>query len=314
MKAVFVERLTALARQDPRVILITGDLGYNCFEPYAAACPKQFLNAGVAEQNMTTLAAGLALEGHIVYTYSIANFAFMRCLEQIRNDCAYHDCNVNVVAVGGGFSYGQLGISHHATEDLAIMRSLPNTILAAPGDDWEAGELTAAVAEYPGVSYLRLDRSSAGNTRRPGEQFVFGKARVLREGEDITLVSTGGILAEVLKAADLLAEEDVHCRVLSVPAVKPLDVSSLVDAAEETGGILTIEEHTVDGGFGSAVAESLLEQGSVPRFFQRIGLRDGFSSVVGDQQYLRGVYGINCDAIVSTVKFRLGLRLERRAA
>ena len=147
-------------------MLITGDLGFGVLDDYRRRFPQQFINAGVAEQNMTGIATGLALEGHVVFTYSIANFVFMRCLEQIRNDAAYHDCNVNVVAVGGGFSYGPLGISHHATEDLAIMRSLPGVTVVSPGDDWEAAEATEAIAREPGTCYLRLDRCGHRTLRR----------------------------------------------------------------------------------------------------------------------------------------------------
>lgn len=305
MRNAFIHRLIELAAGDPRILLITGDLGYNALEPYIARFPQQYLNAGVAEQNMTGLATGLALEGHVVFTYSIANFTFMRCLEQIRNDAAYHDCNVNVVSVGGGFSYGQLGISHHATEDLAIMRSLPNTIVAAPCDDWEVAELTSAVVRAPGVSYLRLDRSTAGDTSTPGERLQLGKARVLRQGTDLTIAATGGVMVEALKAADDLARQGIAARVLSVHTIKPLDVEALAAAARETGGVITLEEHTVDGGLGGAVAEALLEAGVAPRFFQRIGLRSGFSSIVGNQQYLRGIYGIDAAAVCEAALCRL---------
>ncbi|WP_437205819.1 transketolase family protein [Planctomicrobium sp. SH664] len=315
MRNSFVDRLMRLAEHDRRIVLITGDLGYNCFEPFAAKFPRQFLNAGVAEQNMTGLATGLALEGHVVFTYSIANFTFMRCLEQIRNDAAYHDCNVNVVSVGGGFSYGALGISHHATEDLTIMRSIPNTTVVAPGDDWEAAEATEAIANTPGVSYLRLDRSTAGCTQRPAEEFVLGKARLLRQGTDVTFAVTGGLLEQVLKAADLLEQQHgISSRVLSMHTVKPLDVEALSAAARETGGLITVEEHRVDGGLGGAAAEALLERGEIPRFFHRIGLRAGFSSTVGNQQYLRSVYGMDVAAICAAALERLSPRLAIRRA
>ncbi|MCA9080761.1 MAG: hypothetical protein KDA58_09395 [Planctomycetaceae bacterium] len=314
MRDVFIARLCELAQADPRIMLITGDLGFRVLDEYMDRFPKQFLNAGVAEQNMTALATGMALEGHIVFTYSIANFTFMRCLEQIRNDAAYHDCNVNVISVGAGFSYGQLGISHHATEDITIMRSLPGVTVASPGDDWETAELTTAITQTPGVCYLRLDKSSPGNTQRPGEIFRLGQTRVLRDGTDVTLAATGGIMSEVLKAADTLAERGIHARVLSTHTIKPFDVATYANAARETGGIITVEEHTVDGGLGSVVAESLLEAGVVPRFFQRIGLRAGFSSVVGTQQYLRAVYGIDAETIVSAVERRLGAGTARRVA
>lgn len=301
MRDVFIQRLTQLAERDPRIMLITGDLGFAVLDDYRKRCPDQFINVGVAEQNMTGLATGLALEGHIVFTYSIANFTFMRCLEQIRNDAAYHDCNVNVVAIGGGLSYGQLGISHHATEDLAIMRSLPGLTVVAPGDEWEAGEATEAIAREPGTCYLRLDRCGAPDKPEPGEHFELGRIRTLRDGADITLAGIGGIMSEVLRAADQLAKRGIKARVLSVHTLKPLDADLLCRAAIETGGIITVEEHTVDGGLGGAVAELLLERGAIPAIFRRVGLRAGFSSLVGSQDYLRTHYEMDASAIVTTV-------------
>ncbi len=301
MRDSFIARLTQMAQHDERIMLVTGDLGFRVLDDFAARFPTRLINAGVAEQNMTGLATGLALEGNIVYTYSIANFTFMRCLEQIRNDAAYHNANVNVVAVGGGFSYGALGISHHATEDLSIMRSLPSVTVVCPGDNWEAAEATEAIAREPGTSYLRLDKSTAGMTQKPGEQFALGKARQLRDGTDMTLVVTGGILGVALNATERLADEGIHCRVLSLHTISPLDADALSQAARETGGIVTLEEHTVAGGLGGAVAETLLERGDRPAIFWRMGLREGFSSVVGSQNYLRQRYGLDEDAIVSTV-------------
>lgn len=301
MRDAFVRSLTSLAEGDPRIMLITGDLGFGVLDDYRRRCPRQFLNAGIAEQNMIGLATGLALDGHVVYTYSIANFAFMRCLEQIRNDAAYHECNVKVIAVGGGFSYGALGISHHATEDLAIMRSLPGVTVVAPGDDDEAAAAARALHARPGVGYVRLDRAGAAATDSDSG-FELGRARVVREGADITLVATGGILAEAVAAADSLARSAISCRVLSMHTVKPLDHDAVLAAARETGGIVTVEEHAVDGGLGGAVAELLLEAGVPPRCFRRIGLRDGFSSIVGSQDYLRRHYGMDRTAIELAVR------------
>jgi transketolase len=305
MRDAFVRALDALAEEDPRVFLVTGDLGFGVLTGFAERRPTQFLNAGVAEQNMTGVAAGLALEGRVVFTYSIGNFPTLRCLEQIRNDAAYHDANVNVVAIGGGFSYGALGMSHHATEDLSILRALPITVVA-PGDDWEATHAVGALARTPGTTYLRLDKSSAGDTSRPGERFELGRARRLREGDDLTIVATGGILAVALEAADELARQGIRCRVLSLHTLKPLDVESLEAAARETGGILTLEEHTVDGGLGGAVAEALLERGAPPRFFRRIGLRAGFSALVGSQDFLRSRYGMDARAVVEAARTLCG--------
>jgi transketolase len=298
----FVSRLIEIARRDPRVMLITGDLGFKVLDEYRTQFPLQYLNAGVAEQNMMGVASGMALEGRIVFTYSIGNFPTLRCLEQLRNDACYHNLNVNVVSVGSGLSYGSLGFSHHATEDISIMRALSNITIASPGERWEAEEATEALYQTPGVGYLRLDKSYAADSRIPGEKFELGKMRKLREGEDLTLVVTGGILADVLGAADQLATEGITCRVLNVHTVKPLDVDSIVSASKETGGIVTVEEHTVEGGLGSAIAELLLESGVAVGRFYRVGLREGFSTLVGDQAYLRKRLGIDRDAIAAKVR------------
>ncbi|MDF1502338.1 transketolase C-terminal domain-containing protein [Roseisolibacter sp. H3M3-2] len=306
MRDAFIARLTELAATDPRVMLVTGDLGFGVLTDFAKRFPRQFLNAGVAEQNMTGLATGLALEGRIVFTYSIANFPTLRCLEQIRNDAAYHGASVKVVAVGGGFSYGALGMSHHATEDIAILRSIPDVTVVCPGDDWEAAEATTAITALPGTAYLRLDRAGAGNAAPDGETFALGRSRRLREGEDVTLVATGGILGVALRAADQLATEGVRCRVLSMHTIAPLDQAALLAASRETGGVVTIEEHSVIGGLGGAVAECLLESGAAPARFARVGLRAGFSSIVGSQDYLRSHYGLDVPAVVATVRKLLG--------
>jgi transketolase len=291
-----------MAAANPRIFFITGDLGFGVVDRFAEKFPRHFLNAGVAEQNMTGLATGIALEGRIVYTYSIGNFPTLRCLEQVRNDAAYHGANVKIVCIGGGFSYGTLGMSHHATEDLAIMRAL-SIPTVAPGCLWEAGEATEALAAYPGTSYLRLDKSSAGNTSRPHESFTVGKARVLRDGDDVTLIATGGILGVVLRAADeLSAKTKITCRVISMHTVHPLDSDAVLSAARETGGIVTVEEHTVNGGLGSAIAEVCMDRGVTPAGFQRIGFRDGLPSIVGSQSYLRQRYGMDESAVIAAAE------------
>ena len=253
MRTAFVNELIELAATDSRIHLITGDLGFGVLEEFARRYPRQFLNAGVAEQNMTGVATGLALEGRIVFTYSIANFPSLRCLEQIRNDAAYHGANVKVVSVGSGFSYGALGISHHATEDISIMRSLPGVTVVSPADEWETRQATRALATQPGTCYLRLDKAKAPPTHRPEDSFTLGRARVVREGSDLAIAATGGILEVALEAAQELATlHGVQTRVLSMHTVKPLDTMALVAAARETGGLMTLEEHTVDGGLGGA--------------------------------------------------------------
>jgi transketolase len=301
MRDAFIRSMTGLAEADPMVTLITGDLGFGVLSDFARRFPKQFVNAGVAEQNMTAIAAGMALEGHKVYTYSIANFTTLRCLEQIRNDVCYHDANVTIVSVGGGFSYGQLGMSHFATEDLAILRALPGMRVVAPTDPWEAAELTLQLAHLPGPKYLRLDKGSAGLPAMP-QDVEFGKARTVREGTDVTLIATGAILVEALRAAETLAEGGVSAKVLAIHTIKPLDTDGIIAAARQTMGIFTIEEHTVIGGLGSAVAECCMEAGVAPKVFRRIGLLDAYPTVVGDQDYLRSAYNMDAAAIHGIVK------------
>lgn len=302
MRDTFIRTMAECAAVRDDILLITGDLGFGVFEDFAAQFPRQFLNIGIAEQNMAGVAAGAALSGRCVFTYSIGNFPTVRCLEQIRNDICYHNANVKVVCIGGGMSYGAVGMSHHATEDLAIMRSLANMLVLAPGDLWEAAGATRALAAYDGPGYLRLDKSHAQPTTIEGEQFQVGKARRIREGRDATLIASGGILGEVMKAADMLAREHIECRVLSVHTLKPLDVDALVEAAADTNCIVTVEEHAVEGGLGGAVAEALLEAGAAPARFTRMGLRNTFSSIVGSQSFLREKYGLDACSIANTVR------------
>jgi transketolase len=302
MRDTFVAALTDIARQDARVVLMTGDLGFGVLTPFAAALPRQFVNVGVAEQNLAGVATGLALSGHIVFTYSIANFPTLRCLEQIRNDACYHDANVKVVAIGGGFSYGALGISHHATEDLAILRSLPGMTVYSPASRVETAAVTRFAYETAGTCYIRLDKSSVDDATTEGDAVVAGRARKLRIGKDATIIGVGGVLEEAMQAANELAREQVECTVLSMHTVKPIDRDAILDACRNTPVVLTVEEHTLDGGLGGAVAEVCMDHGVHPAAFRRIGLKSEFSSVVGSQQYLRSRYGMNARGIADTLR------------
>lgn len=301
MRDAFIETLSELAARDPRVALVTGDLGYGVLTKFAERFPNQFVNAGVAEQNMTSIAAGMALSGWRVYTYSIANFPTLRCLEQVRNDLCYHDCDVTIVAVGGGFSYGQLGMSHFATEDLAIMRALPNMRVVAPTEKWEAQDLVRDLARQKGPAYLRIDKDAGGLARRDGERAVLGKARRVREGAHATIIVTGAILREALAAAERLSAQGVECRIEAMHTIKPLDEAAILAAASETGGIVTLEEHNRIGGLRGAVAETLLDAGARPGFFRSVALDDVFPTIVGDQSYLRARYGLDARAAENAV-------------
>lgn len=301
MRTAFIETLFSLAKDDPRIILITGDLGFGVVTPFMEQLPSQFVNAGVAEQNMTGLAAGMALSGKIVFTYSIANFPVLRPLEQIRNDVCYHNANVRIVSVGGGMAYGSLGPSHHATEDIAIMRALPNMMVVAPGDPAETRLAVRALIDHQGPAYLRLGRAGEPKVHISEPDFRLGKAIIVRHGSDITLISTGGMLYDAVQAAEALNKEGISTRVLSMHTVKPLDTDAVLSAARETQAIFTLEEHSIIGGLGGAVAEVLLESGVRPRLFKRIGLNGKFSSIVGSQEYLRAQYGLDSAGILKAV-------------
>ena len=214
MRTAFIKTITEMAQRDPRVTLVVGNLGFGVVTDFAERFPNQFLNAGVAEQNMTGVAAGMAMAGRVVFTYSIGNFPTLRCLEQIRNDVCYHKANVVVTAVGGGFAYGALGMSHHATEDLAILRSLPEIKVIAPGNPLEAAAAVRAVAAGIGPVYLRLGRAGETNVHQGPLSWTLGKAVALRDGADLTIISTGGMLLTAVQAADLLAKEGIAAGVL----------------------------------------------------------------------------------------------------
>ncbi len=308
MRTAFIKTLFDLAKEDERINLIVGDLGYSVVEQFQNQFPSRFINAGVAEQNMTGMAAGLALSGKIVFTYSIANFPTLRCLEQIRNDICYHKANVKIVAVGGGFAYGPLGMTHHATEDLAIMRSLPNMLVVAPGDAVEARLATEAIVRHEGPCYLRLGKAGEPRVHEIEPDFKLGKALQIKAGTEITLMATGGLLYNTLKAAEKLEEDDISVRVLSMHTVKPLDIEEVLKSASETSAIFTVEEHSIIGGLGGAVAEILAESEFSGVSFKRLGIESTFISQVGNQEYLRELFGLSAEGIYYSVTSALEKR------
>lgn len=309
MRDAFAARLTERARANPKLHLVTGDLGFGVLTSFASEFPAQYLNVGVAEQNMTGVATGLALEGRTVFTYSIANFPTLRCLEQIRNDACYHDANVKVVSIGGGFSYGALGMSHHATEDLSIMRALPGVCVIVPSTIEEARAAVDYALEVPGVCFIRLDKSAASLGNVP-ELEAFARPAVLRRGTDGVIFAAGGIVAEALAAADRLAMAGLSIGVVTVRVLKPLQGSQLSDLVEPGMRVVaTLEENAVEGGLGGLVAECLMEHGVGPIKFLRFGLRNQYTSVVGSQDYLRRHYGLDGVSVAHVIGNVCGIHL-----
>ena len=301
MRDTFVKTLVELAKEDKSIELVTGDLGFGVLKPFWEQCPDQFTNAGIAEQNMTSLAAGMALEGKTVFTYSIGNFPTLRCLEQIRNDCAYHKANVKVVCIGGGFVYGSLGMSHQATEDLAALRALPGLVVMAPADLVEAEECTKALARYKGTAYLRLGRGGEKRIHNRIDQFEIGKAIKVHSGEKVAVFSTGAIFEEVTAAYDELRKKGFSPAVYTFPTVKPIDRKLIEEISRDFELIVTVEEHNIVGGFGGAVAEVMAEMRQKKARLLRIGLNDEYSIRVGNQKYLRQQYGMDNKAIVEKI-------------
>ncbi len=301
MRDGFIQTVLQLAKEDKDVELVTGDLGFGVLKPFWEACPDQFINAGIAEQNMTAMAAGMALEGKKVFTYSIGNFPTMRCLEQIRNDCAYHEANVNIICIGGGFVYGSLGMSHHATEDLAVMRALPEVAVFAPADKVEAAAVAKAVVNYPGTCYIRLGRGGEVLVREKIDNFCVGKALPVRQGQEVAIFTTGDIYGEVAKAVALLEAQGIQPTVYTFPTVKPLDVETVATCADTHRLIVTCEEHNVLGGLGTAVAEAMAERPGKANLL-RVGIDGGYCGDVGDQNHLRRKYGLCGDQIAERIR------------
>jgi transketolase len=311
MRDLFIDTLRQRAAVDRSIFLITADLGFKVFDRYREELPAQFLNIGIAEQNMIGVATGMALSGRIVFVYSIANFPSLRCLEQIRNDACYHDANVKIVSVGSGLSYGQLGISHHATEDISIMRALPNMTVLSPGDNREVIACTHQAIDKAGTFYLRLDREGSDVVGKPDEKIDVDKIRIVKKGNTTALLSTGGMLKVALQVADKLNSLSIDTTVASVANLSSLDIETLKQLAQDHSYLFTLEEHSVNGGLGGLVAENMLELGRQLPIFHRFGLRGGFSSIVGDQEYLRQVYGIDAESIVKKIA---SLISEQRAS
>lgn len=303
MRTAFVESVCELASRDPRIWLVTGDLGFSVLEPFAQRFPDRFLNAGVAEQNMTGVATGLALSGCVVFTYSIANFPTLRCLEQIRNDVCYHRADVKIVAVGGGFTYGSNGYTHHGLEDLSILGSLPEMTVIAPGDPQEARLAVEAVAQHEGPCYLRLGKAGEPVIHTTPPRFEIGRAVQVCDGDDATLISTGGMLKRAVDAHQALLARGVRTRVLSMHTLKPLDEAAVLRAARQTGALVTLEEHNCRGGLGSVVADVLAQAGAgVP--FGKVAAPDRFWHEAGSQAYFQAMLGDPADLVMRLLERR----------
>jgi transketolase len=295
MRTAFINALIQQARVNPKLFLVVGDLGFSVVEPFAQEFPDRYLNAGVAEQNMTGIAAGLASEGYHVFTYSIANFPTVRCLEQIRNDVCYHNLPVTITAVGGGLAYGNLGYTHHAVQDLAVMRAMPNITVLSPADPGETVECVEHLSRKPGPSYLRLGKAGekALHAVRGLEK---GPLQVRPGNSGTALVATGSVLSLALEAAELLQEGQMEVAVYSCPWLKPCD-RKFFEPLWRHPRLVSIEEHLAVGGLGDLLRQ--LKPVSVE--ITSIALPEDESSRVGSQDYLRKQSGLSVEALLEAV-------------
>lgn len=301
MRQAFIETLEELAAKDKNIFLLNGDLGFSVLENFAAKFPERSLNMGVQEANMVGVAAGLALSGKTVFVYSIIPFVTSRVFEQVRNDIVLQAANVKIVGVGSGLTYGQLGPTHHAIEDIALMRVLPTMTVLCPGDPAEAGALTVIAANIKGPVYLRIGKKGEPRVHAKLPKVKIGKGLLVQNGRDATLVATGNMLYNAREAAKILEEKGISIRLISLHTIKPLDTEILLKAARETKAMFTLEEHNIIGGLGSAVAEILLDGGKAPKLFYRFGIRDVITKNSGSQEYLRSIHGLTPDQIAKKV-------------
>ena len=304
MRNVFVKSLTAAADDNPNIMLLSGDLGFGALEPFIEKHPDKFINAGVAEQNMIGMAAGMATSGFKVFVYSIANFPIMRCLEQIRNDVCYHDLDVTIVSVGAGFTYGVQGYTHHAIEDIGVMRCMKGMQIFSPCDPTETKYATIECTQSVGPKYLRLGRA--------GDQIIFQDENQLskggvnfayRERQETLIICTGSIIVEAVAARKLLAQQQIHCDIASILKLRPLDTSYLVTVLSEYQKVVVLEEHIDRGGLLDILSPIFFELKEMMPSLLPLNINyDSQFGKNGSQTFLRHVNGLSALSIASKIR------------
>jgi transketolase len=301
MRNAFADEITKLAGKDERIVLLPGDIGNRLFDNYKGKFPDRFYNCGVAEANLVSMAAGMALCGLRPIGYTITPFITSRCFEQIRVDVCYNNLPVVTVAVGSGFGYASLGATHHSCEDIAIMRVIPNMTVICPGDAFEVRAAIRAALKHDGPVYLRIGKKNEPLVHKDVPEFEIGKGIIIHEGNDVCLLSTGNMLPIAVEAGKKLSNQGTSTQVVSLHTVKPLDAELLSKIFEKFKLIVTIEEHSLLGGLGSAVSEWLVDNISDKAKLLRIGTNDVFLHKVGEQEYARKQFGLTAEAITKKV-------------
>lgn len=298
---VFGETLLELGKQDPDIIAVTSDSrGSGKLVPYGEALPEQIVEMGIAEQNLVGVSAGLAMTGKKVFAVSPACFLTARSLEQIKNDIAYSDHPVKLIGISAGVSYGALGTTHHSTHDFAVLRAVNNVDIVAPADNFETREAVKAAVDHPRPIYIRYGKKPMLDLHSPDATFEIGKAITLMEGEDVTFIATGEPTERALLAGQELKKQGISTRVISMHTVKPLDVAVLLDIAQNTKALITVEEHSIYGGLGEACASILMQHG-IMLPFQIVGIPDEYT-VTGSQLDIFDHYGISVAGLINTAQ------------
>ncbi|MBZ9624563.1 transketolase [Clostridium sp. FP2] len=301
MRTTFINELTKLCRKNKDIYLLTADLGFSVFEDFKKEFPDRFINVGIAEANMIGIASGIALTGKIVYVYSIIPFLTMRCFEQIRIDVCYQNVNVKLVGVGGGLSYGVQGVTHHSIEDIGIMRTLPNMKVICPGDPFEAREAINESSNLDGPIYIRLNKNNEPLLYEKNPKFQIGKAIKLINGDDLTIIATGNMLESAIEVSNLLRDIGKMVNLVSMHTVKPIDEEMIKECLKKTKYIFTMEEHTLFGGLGSAIAEVIVKDMTNNNIFKAYGIPDKYSECVGSREFLRKEYGIDTISVFNDI-------------
>ena len=301
MRHVFVNELIKESKKDKDIYLITADLGFKAFEKFQNEFPERFINLGVAENNMIGVGAGMALKGKKVFVYSILPFIVFRSLEQIRNIICHNNLNVKLVGGGGGFSYSVQGVSHNTSEDLSIIRSLPNMNVYNPGSKIEATIAMKELFNTKGPSFIRLGKAPENDFYKKKPKYKVGDGLLVKSGKDITIFCSGNITEVVIDAANKLRNRNINAKIVSMMCLKPIN-SKFILSQVESKNVVTIEEHSEVGGLGSAIADILMGANlKRPLSFKKIALKDRCHKEIGSHSYLRKINGLDCDSIVKKI-------------
>ena len=303
MRKTCLDMVYQLAKQDSRIFFVGSDLGTGTLSQFRDEMPDRFLMEGISEANIVGLAAGLAMEGKIPYVHTIATFITRRCFEQVVLDLGLHNVKVRLIGAGGGVVYAPLGPTHEAIDDLAILRTIPNMTIVAPADADEMRRVMPLTVDHPGPMYIRMAKGFDPVVTAGGPPIVIGKALAMRRGRDALVVTTGITLKLALDAAAALANDGIEVSVVHVPTIKPLDCETLAAEIARVAIVVTVEEHTIIGGLGSAVAEIIADQGFTPgKRFKRIGIPDVFPDRYGSQSSVMARYGITAEAVGTAIR------------